>query len=86
MQGYKSHKEWLSGFVKLRQVIPNNHLLVRIHEHKETYLTFIYEITRKYYCNTKGRPFVDPVVFFRMQIIVPSGDYKKSLPSGEGKI
>jgi hypothetical protein len=71
MQGYKSDQEWLSGNVKLRQMMPDSHLLVRIHEHKETDLTFIYEITRKYYCNNKGRPSIHPVLFFRVQITVP---------------
>ncbi|WP_197407934.1 transposase [Rickettsia rhipicephali] len=50
-------------------MIPNDHLLVRIHEAKELEFSFIYEITKNRYCANYGRPSIDPVLFFRMQII-----------------
>ncbi|AAY62318.1 Transposase (plasmid) [Rickettsia felis URRWXCal2] len=31
--------------------------------------SFIYEITKNRYCANYGRPSIDPVLFFRMQII-----------------
>ena len=69
MQGHKAYQEESFGNFRLRQTIPNNHLLVRIHENEELDFTFIYEITKEYYCNNKGRPSIDPVLFFRIQII-----------------
>ncbi|MDR0773914.1 MAG: IS5/IS1182 family transposase, partial [Rickettsia sp.] len=50
-------------------MIPDDHLLVRIHESKELDLSLIYEITKKCYCANYGRPSIDPVLFFKMQII-----------------
>jgi hypothetical protein len=50
MQGYKSDQEGVScDRVSLRYMIPDDHLLVRIHESKELDLSFIYEITKKCY-------------------------------------
>ncbi|MFP3018740.1 MAG: hypothetical protein ACEY3E_07760 [Candidatus Tisiphia sp.] len=50
-------------------MIPDDHLLVRIHESKELDLSFIYEITKKCYCANYGRPSIGSVLFFKMQII-----------------
>lgn len=48
-------------------MIPNNHLLVKIDKMLD--LSFIYELTENLYCKDNGRQSIDPVVFFRMQII-----------------
>ncbi|WP_341758697.1 transposase [Candidatus Tisiphia endosymbiont of Ditula angustiorana] len=70
MQGYKSDQEGVRcDSVSLRCMIPDDHLLVRIHESKELDLSSIYEITKKCYCANYGRPSIDSVLFFKMQII-----------------
>jgi len=69
MQGYKLDQSVRCNSLSLRHMIPNDHLLVRIHEAKELEFSFIYEITKNRYCANYGRPSIDPVLFFRMQII-----------------
>lgn len=48
-------------------MIPDTHLLVKLDNALD--LSFIYELTKKLYSKNNGRPSVDPVLFFRMQII-----------------
>jgi transposase len=67
MQGYKPYQEKLFSTVNLREMIPDNHLLVRID--KEIDFSFIYDLTKGLYCHDNGRPSIDPVLFFRMQIV-----------------
>lgn len=67
MQGYKPYQEQLFSTVNLREMIPDKHLLIKID--KEIDFSFIYDLTKELYCNDNGRPSIDPVLFFRMQII-----------------
>jgi transposase len=67
MQRYQPYQEKLFSSINLREMVPNKHLLVKID--KVTGLSFIYELTKELYCKNNGRPSVDPVVFFRMQIV-----------------
>lgn len=67
MQGYQSYQEKLFSLVNLREMIPDNHLLVKID--KALDLSFIYDLTKELYCKNNGRPSIDPVLFFRMQIV-----------------
>lgn len=67
MQGKKHYQDRLFSTVNLAEMIPGNHLLVRLD--KAINLGFIYELTRDYYCSDNGRPSIDPVLFFRMQLI-----------------
>ena len=48
-------------------MIPQDHLLRRIDSKID--FDFIYEITERLYCPDNGRPSIDPVLFFRMQLI-----------------
>lgn len=48
-------------------MIPDNHLLIKID--KEIDFSFIYELTQALYCRDNGRPSINPVLFFRMQIV-----------------
>lgn len=69
MQGCKLDQSVKCNSLSLRHMIPDDHLLVRIHEAKELEFSFIYEITKNRYCTNYGRPSIDPILFFRMQII-----------------
>ncbi|HJD57695.1 MAG TPA: transposase, partial [Rickettsia endosymbiont of Ceroptres masudai] len=69
MQGCKLDQSVKCNSLGLRHMIPDDHLLVRIHEAKEFEFSFIYEITKNRYCINYGRPSIEPILFFRMQII-----------------
>jgi len=67
MQGRKQYEQPLFTMVNLAEMIPENHLLVRID--RAINLDFIYELTSELYCSYNGRPSIDPVMFFRMQLV-----------------
>src|SRR5262245_27253143 len=48
-------------------MIPQDHLLRRIDSKID--FGFIYDVTERLYCSDNGRPSIDPVLFFRMQLI-----------------
>ena len=62
MQGYQPYQERLFSTVNLRDMIPNNHLLIKINDKMD--FNFIYDLTIDLYCKNNGRPSVDPVLFF----------------------
>lgn len=66
MQGHQITQMPLFVDGNLEKYVPNNHLLRKVS--KVLDLKFIRRITRKHYSG-KGRPSLDPVVFFKMQII-----------------
>lgn len=63
MQGYKLYQEKLFSIINLREIIPNNHLLIKID--KQIDFSFIYELTKNLYCNDNGRPSVGPSLVFQ---------------------
>jgi transposase len=67
MQGKKHYQDRLFSTVNLAAMIPKNHLLVRID--RALNLGFIYDLTEDLYCSENGRPSIDPILFFRMQLI-----------------
>jgi transposase len=67
MQGKKHYEERLFSTVNLSTMVPENHLLMRIDRVLD--LSFIYKLTRDLYSSENGRPSIDPVLFFRMQLI-----------------
>lgn len=67
MQGKTHYQDRLFSTVNLAAMIPKNHLLVRLD--RALNLGFIYDITRDLYCSDNGRPSIDPLLFFRMQLI-----------------
>lgn len=67
MQGQQDSQRVLFDTVDLELMVPRDHLLRRID--KQIDLEFIYELTEPLYCQGNGRPSVDPVLFFRMQLI-----------------
>jgi transposase len=67
MQGRQVPEEPHVVTIDLCAVIPSHHLVLRLA--KVVDLSFIYELTHDLYCEDNGRPSVDPVLFFRMQLI-----------------
>lgn len=54
-------------FVCLEELVPQNHLLRKIH--KQIDFSFILEKVKSYYCEDNGRPSVDPIMLFKMMFI-----------------
>lgn len=55
--------EW----VCIDQLVPQDHLLRKIDKYID--FSFIYEMTKPYYCQDNGRPPIDPVILFKMLFI-----------------
>jgi transposase len=53
--------------VYLEDLAPKDHILRNIDKYMD--LSFIRELTQKYYCLDNGRPGVDPILFFKMLFI-----------------
>ncbi|WP_152547766.1 IS1182 family transposase, partial [Paenibacillus ehimensis] len=54
-------------FICLEELVPQNHLLRKIHKHID--FSFILEKVKPYYCENNGRPSVDPIMLFKMMFI-----------------
>lgn len=54
-------------FVCLEDLVPQNHILRKIHNHID--FSFILEKVKPFYCEDNGRPSVDPVMLFKMMLI-----------------
>ena len=54
--------------VMLEQLVPQDHLLRKIDKYID--FSFIRDLTRDLYCHTNGRPAVDPVVLFKMLLVL----------------
>ena len=67
MQGKQSGQQALFSTIDLEGFIPNDHQLRKVD--KVLDLDFLYELTEELYCLDNGRPSIDPVLFFRMQLI-----------------
>lgn len=66
MQGRQYTQSPLFVDGDLEKFVPKNHLLRKVN--KLINLGFIHDLTQSYYAG-KGRPSLDPVVFFKMQLI-----------------
>jgi transposase len=53
--------------VSLEELIPQDHFYR--HLHKSLDLSFVYDLVREYYA-VAGRPSIDPVVFFKLQLVM----------------
>jgi transposase len=67
MQGKQPPERELFCKIDLEIFVPKDHLLRKIDRIVD--LDFLYDITASLYCADNGRPSVDPVLFFRMQLI-----------------
>jgi len=65
--GKQPAQQDLFDTVDLAQLVPDDHLLRKIDKHVG--LDFIYKLTEPLYCSDNGRPSIDPVLFFRMQLV-----------------
>ncbi len=54
-------------FVCLEELVPQHHLLRKIHKHID--FSFILEKVKPYYCENNGRSSVDPIMLFKMMFI-----------------
>ena len=67
MQGINHYQPQLFVYVNLEKLIPKNHILRKLD--KIFNLSFVRKLTTKYYCDSNGRPSIDPELFFRMILI-----------------
>ena len=67
MQGRTQFQAELSYTVNLDDFVPQDHLLRKIDGVLD--LDFVYELTSPLYCTDNGQTSIDPVLFFRLQII-----------------
>lgn len=67
MQGRQLMQQALFVTLNLEDFVPKEHKLRRIDRVLD--LLFVSDLTKDLYCKGNGRPSIDPVVFFKMQII-----------------
>ena len=67
MQGQQDAQRVLFDTIDLESLIPEDHMLRRIDARVD--FDFIYDLTKDLYCPDNGRNSIDPVLFFRMQLI-----------------
>ena len=67
MQGQQDCQRVFLDTIDLEAMIPRDHLLRRIDQKID--FDLIYELTQSLYCAGNGRPSIDSVLFFRMQLI-----------------
>ena len=68
MIGHQEYQPKLFSTVDIDSLIPPNHLLRKIDQALD--LSFIREMTESHYCSDNGRPSIDPVLFFRIYLII----------------
>ena len=67
MQGKQTHQQELFSTIDLESFIPKDHLLRTVDKLLD--LDFLYDLTGELYYLDNGRASIDPVLFFRMQLI-----------------
>lgn len=67
MQGKQTHQQELFSTIDLESFVPKDHLLRKADKLLD--LDFLYDLTEELYCLDNGRASIDPVLFFRMQLI-----------------
>ena len=75
MKGKKEFTPAVPALVNLEELVPTTHLLRRLNDLLD--FAFIGPMTDLLYCQTNGRPSIDPEVFFRMTLV----SYLYGLPS-----
>lgn len=68
MIGHQEYQPKLFSTVDIESLIPKNHQLRKID--KAIDFSFIRELTSHLYCADNGRPSVDPILFFRIYLII----------------
>lgn len=54
--------------ITLEELVPPNHFYRALEANLD--LSFVYELVKDTYASTLGRPSIDPVVFFKLQLIM----------------
>lgn len=54
--------------VSLEQLVPTDHFCRQLEAKLD--LSFVYDLVKSHYAQTMGRPSIDPVVFFKLQLIM----------------
>jgi transposase len=67
MLGQK-HKAFQGRVVSLEQLVPQDHFYRKLEAKLD--LRFVYELVKDCYASARGRPSIDPVVFFKLQLIM----------------
>ena len=67
MMGLKAREFAPLSAVSLEELVPQDHFYR--HLQKTLDLSFAYDLVREFYA-TSGRPSVDPVVFFKLQLVM----------------
>lgn len=67
MQGHQSYQPRLFVYMDLESLIPSHHFLRKIDEFLD--LSFIRALSALHYSEGKGRPSIDPEIFFRMILV-----------------
>lgn len=67
MQGKKQFQAELFSMVNIEELIPKGHFLRRLDTVLN--LSFIHDLTKNLYCESNGRPSIDPEIFFRMCLV-----------------
>jgi transposase len=67
MQGLQIYQPQLFYYIDIEKLVPQNHILRKID--KVFDLSFVRQLTQSFYCNSNGRPSVDPELFFRMILV-----------------
>jgi transposase len=67
MQGLQIYQPRLFYYLDIDKLVPHHHILRKIDRVFD--LSFVRELTQSFYCQSNGRPSVDPELFFRMILI-----------------
>jgi transposase len=67
MQGIQIYQPQLFYYIDIEKLIPQNHILRKVDKIFD--LSFVRQLTEPFYCQSNGRPSVDPELFFRMVLV-----------------
>lgn len=67
MKGKKQFQAELFSMINIEELIPKSHFLRRLDGILD--LAFIHDVTKNLYCESNGRPSIDPEVFFRICLV-----------------
>ncbi len=67
MQGRHEYQPKLFVQIDIEKLIPHNHILRKIDRILD--LSFVRDLTKDFYCQSNGRPSIDPELFFRIILI-----------------
>ncbi len=68
MIGQQTYQPKLFSTIDIESLIPKNHLLRKID--KAIDFSFIRDLTASLYCSDNGRPSIDPILFFRIYLVI----------------